>query len=71
MQRLRYHHFVASECILNRFNIVHVPFQNREMLVFDLDGFWPALMSVYGLLLICKQAVFGRHGTTAYDYPAS
>ena len=28
-------------------------------------------MSVYGLPLICKQAVSGRHGTTAYVYPAS
>ena len=28
-------------------------------------------MSVYGLPLICKQAVVGRHGTTAYVYPAS
>ena len=28
-------------------------------------------MSVYGLLLICKQSVSGRHGTTAYVYPAS
>ncbi len=30
-----------------------------------------SLMSVYGLPLICKQAVSGRHGTTAYVYPAS
>ncbi len=29
------------------------------------------LMSVYGLPLICKQSVFGRHSTTAYVYPAS
>jgi hypothetical protein len=28
-------------------------------------------MSVYGLPLVCKQAVSGRHGTTAYVYPAS
>ena len=28
-------------------------------------------MSVYGLPLICKQAVSGRHGTTAYVYPAA
>jgi len=28
-------------------------------------------MSVYGLPLICKQAVSGNHGTTAYVYSAS
>jgi hypothetical protein len=28
-------------------------------------------MSVYGLLLICKQAVDGAHGTTAHVYPVS
>ena len=28
-------------------------------------------MSVYGLPLICKQAVSGEHGTTAYVYSAS
>jgi len=30
-----------------------------------------SLVSIYGLPLVCKQAVSGRHGTTAYVYPAS
>ena len=29
------------------------------------------LADIYGLPLICKQAVSGRHGTTAYVYSAS
>ena len=28
-------------------------------------------MSVYGLLLVCKQSEFSNHGTTAYVYSAS
>ena len=40
----------------------------------DIVAFLRALdleISVYGLLLGCKHTVNGRHGTTAYVYPAS